>query len=302
MTSAPARLDEYMVQLFGQRRAQSAVEMTSLARLDSGSPETTATVPENPKAQIARGGSRASSTLNGSDAPKRILVVEDDPKLAGLVQEYLQSSGFTVSVEPRGDRAPKRILEEQPDIAILDIMLPGKDGLTVCREIRSQYKGQILMLTARSDEVDEVVGLEIGADDYMAKPVRPRLLLARIHALLRRAPKPQEHQVFSGSGSGRIEIGALIVDAASRTVHVGGCAVDLTTAEFDLLWLLAVHAGEVVSRDRIYSELRGVEYDGLDRSFDLRVARLRKKLGDRGQEPQMIKSVRGVGYILAVSR
>jgi DNA-binding response OmpR family regulator len=234
-----------------------------------------------------------TTSRDAADAPRRILVVEDDSKLAGLIQEYLESNGFTVTVEPRGDRAPKRILNEQPDVVVLDIMLPGKDGLTVCREVRSQYRGQILMLTARGEEVDEVVGLEVGADDYMAKPVSPRLLLARINTLLRRASEPR---------GGRVEVGALVVDASSRTVHVSGCPVELTTAEFDLLWLLAVHAGEVVSRDRIYSELRGIEYDGLDRSFDLRIARLRKKLGDRGKEPRIIKSVRGVGYILAVSQ
>ncbi|MFH2008609.1 MAG: response regulator [bacterium] len=224
----------------------------------------------------------------------RILVVEDDRKLAGLVREFLASAGFEVTVEHRGDRAPERILAERPDVVILDILLPGQDGLAVCREVRPQYNGAILMLTARGEEVDEVVGLELGADDYLAKPVQPRRLLARIHSLLRRLPRGNA-QTESGN---RIEVGALVIDAGCRSTTVGGAPVELTTAEFDLLWLLASHAGEVLSRERIYQELRGTEYDGIDRSMDLRVARLRRKLGDDGKQPRLIKSIRGAGYLL----
>lgn len=235
----------------------------------------------------------------------RILLVEDDLKLAGLVREFLQQSGLEVSVEPRGDRAAERILSERPDVVILDVMLPGLDGFSVCKRVRPQYDGGILMLTARGDEVDEVVGLELGADDYMAKPVRPRLLLARVSSLLRRLGERKRGQGGhdpTGSARGttaqRVAVGSLCVDAGSRTAHLDGEPVELTTAEFDLLWLLARHAGEVLSREQIYAELRGIEYDGLDRSVDLRIARLRKKIGDDGKSPQKIKSVRGAGYLL----
>jgi two-component system response regulator RstA len=235
------------------------------------------------------------------------LLVEDDERLAALVREYLVGHGFAVSVEGRGDTAPSRILLEQPDLVILDLMLPGQDGLEVCRQVRAQYRGGILMLTARGDEVDEVVGLELGADDYLPKPVRPRLLLARVNTLLRRlrssaaAPSSalaSEARPFDEAPQ-RVTVGPLTIDAAARGVWMAGAAVQLTTAEFDLLWLLATRAGEVLSREDIYQALRGIEYDGLDRSIDLRVARLRKKLGEDATEPMLVKSIRGVGYLLA---
>lgn len=231
--------------------------------------------------------------------PPRILIVEDDPKLAALVQEYLQQNGLDVQLEPRGDRAPARILGvPQPDLVILDLMLPGLDGLSVCKAVRADYKGAILMLTARGDEVDEVVGLELGADDYLAKPVSPRLLLARVNSLLRRAAPGAVTAAAPEPEQDRVEVGPLCVDRSRRMATRGGDALELTTAEFDLLWYMAQRAGEVLSRERIYRELRGIEYDGLDRSIDLRVARLRRKLGDDGKQPQLIKSVRGTGYLL----
>lgn len=236
------------------------------------------------------------------DSPTQILVVEDDPKLADLVQDFLQANGFVVEVETRGDRAPQRILEQRPALVVLDLMLPGLDGLSICRQVRSRYEGAILMLTARGEEVDEVVGLEVGADDYMSKPVRPRLLLARINTLLRRLspePAPSDPGPAAAADPHTIRLGDLTVEAASRTVTLGKDDIHLTTAEFDLLWLLASHAGEVLSRDQIYSELRGIAYDGLDRSVDLRIARLRKKMGDLDKPYRMIKSVRGTGYLMA---
>lgn len=232
------------------------------------------------------------------DTPHQILIVEDDAKLARLIQEFLRKEGFAVEIEPRGDLAPARILSENPDLVLLDLMLPGMDGLSICREVRPRYDRAIIMLTARGEEVDEVVGLELGADDYVIKPVRPRALLARINTLLRRAPAVSASEETPDEPA-RIQIGALAVDAANRTVHLGDAPVELTTAEFDLLWFLAQNAGQVVSRERIYAEVRGIEYDGIDRSVDLRVARLRRKLGDTGKQPRRIKSVRGAGYLLA---
>lgn len=227
-----------------------------------------------------------------------ILLVEDDEKLANLVKDYLTSTlDHEVAIESRGDTATTRILDENPDLVILDIMLPGKNGIEVCREVRNAYKGPILMLTALGDEVDEVIGLEIGADDYVAKPASPRLLSARVRTLLRRferAADPDGRQTPK-----RIKAGRVTIDASERCAWIDDSNVALTTAEFDLLWFLAENAGQVVSREQLYHELRGIEWDGVDRSIDLRIARLRKKLGDDATQPEVIKSVRGTGYQLS---
>ncbi len=212
-----------------------------------------------------------------------LLLVEDDAKLAGLVEEYLVKEGFSVRVESRGDAAIARILAEQPDLVILDVMLPGADGFEVCRRVRNAYRGGILMLTARGEEIDEVLGLELGADDYVAKPVRPRLLLTRIRTLLRRGRRPTT---------------GLAIDPGSRSVQLDGNEVELTSGEFDLLAYLANRRGQTVGREELYRSVLGMEFDGLDRSLDLRIARLRKKLDDDGKHPRWIKSVRGVGYLL----
>lgn len=225
----------------------------------------------------------------------RILIVEDDDKLAKLVSDYLTAMGFETFIESRGDTAPARIIEENPDLVVLDVMLPGMDGLKVCKAVRTEYRGPILMLTALDDEIDEVVGLEIGADDYMAKPVRPRLLVAHINALLRRSQSPEKTEAIETEV---LKIGPLVLERESRSARIEDRELDLTTAEFDLLAFLMERAGEVLSRESIYEDLRGIDYDGLDRSIDLRIARLRKKLGDDGKSPNMIKSVRGVGYLM----
>lgn len=226
----------------------------------------------------------------------RILLVEDDDRLAELTAEYLRRNDLEVIIEGRGDVAETRILQEQPDLVILDVMLPGKDGFEVCRAVRPHYRGVILMLTARDEDFDQILGLEMGADDYIAKPVQPRLLLARIKALLRRFPvgaetgQPNtEEQVF----------GQFRISQATRTASLAGETIDLTTAEFDLLWLLACHAGNVLSRDDLLQELRGIGFDGLDRSIDARISRLRKKLNDDPENPTRIKTVRGKGYLFS---
>ena len=223
----------------------------------------------------------------------RVLVVEDDAPLASMVADFLAVHGFDVSIEGRGDTAVMRIQEDHPDAVVLDVNLPGLDGFSICRAIRTNYRGPIIMLTARGEEIDEVLGLEAGADDYMAKPVRPRALLARLQMHLRRATP--EYQ-----GGQPITLGSLAIDAGRRIVELDDAVVDLTTAEFELLHLLAKHAGQTLSRNDIYLEIHGVKYDGLDRSIDLRISRLRKKLGDDPAHPQRIKSVRGVGYMLSV--
>jgi two-component system OmpR family response regulator/two-component system response regulator RstA len=225
----------------------------------------------------------------------RILLVEDDERLAELTAEYLTKNDLDVSIEPRGDTAEARILAEQPDLVILDVMLPGKDGFEVCRAVRSQYRGVILMLTARDEDFDQILGLEMGADDYIAKPVQPRVLLARIKALLRRLPSPEA----ANGESDNMVFGQFKISQATRTASLAGQTIDLTTAEFDLLWLLANHAGNVLSRDDLLQELRGIGFDGLDRSIDARISRLRKKLNDDPENPTRIKTVRGKGYLFS---
>lgn len=231
-------------------------------------------------------------------AKPRILLVEDDLKLAALVKEYLESDQFEVDVETRGDTAANRILTDKHDLVILDVMLPGLDGFEVCKRVRPDFDGPILMLTARSEEVDEVIGLEMGADDYMSKPVRPRLLLARMRTLLRRVQLNETPGTISEECA-LIELTDLQIDATQRSVLLKGHPIYLTTAEFDLLWFLAQRPGEVVTRDQIFEKVIGMPYDGLDRSADLRITRLRKKLGDDGKQPSRIKSIRSVGYLLA---
>jgi two-component system response regulator RstA len=232
-----------------------------------------------------------------------ILLVEDDQKLANVVREFLVSKGFALVHESDGHRAVRRIIDENPDLIILDLLLPGLSGLDVCRQIRPRYAGPILMLTALQDEVDEVVGLEVGADDYLAKPVRPRLLLARISALLRRARErtPGSRDTARGDFA-PIVIGGMTIDPSTREACLDGQRLDLTAMEFELLHYLAARAGQVVSREQICRGLRGSEWDGLDRSIDIRVTRLRRKLGDRGKNPEVIKSVRGEGYMMVARR
>lgn len=234
---------------------------------------------------------------HGQEENWRILIVEDDERLATLTKDYLESNGLKVSVEGDGSRAIDRIKTEQPDLVVLDLMLPGEDGLAVCRIVRPYYKGPILMLTARTEDLDQVLGLEMGADDYVAKPVRPRVLLARIRALLRRVKDSPEDTPAEGSSDNRLTFGNLVVDNAMREAWLEGKSIDLTSAEFDLLWLLSSSAGRVLTREEIFHQLRGIEYDGQDRSIDVRVSRIRPKVGDDPLNPKRIKTVRSKGYL-----
>jgi two-component system response regulator RstA len=230
-----------------------------------------------------------------------VLIVEDDERLAELTREYLVSNGLTVDVEHNGSVAVARIKAEQPDLVILDLMLPGEDGLGICRLVRPDYSGPIIMLTARTDELDQVVGLEVGADDYICKPVQPRLLLARISAMLRRVNKTSTDSSSSAAlrhtDNARHSFGELVIDNAMREAWLGEQDIELTSAEFDLLWLLASNAGRVLSREEIFSALRGISYDGQDRSIDVRVSRIRPKIGDDPEYPRRIKTVRSRGYL-----
>ncbi len=228
----------------------------------------------------------------------RILIVEDDERLADLTREYLESNGLTVSLVTHGGAAVERIRNEQPDLVVLDLMLPGEDGLSICRRVRPHYTGPIIMLTARTDDLDQVLGLEMGADDYIGKPVQPRVLLARIRAMLRRVETvPVASEGGNGEEPARLQFNDLIVDRAMREAWLSDDSIDLTSAEFDLLWLLASNAGRVLSREEIFTALRGIEYDGQDRSIDVRVSRIRPKIGDDPIHPRRIKTVRSKGYL-----
>lgn len=224
--------------------------------------------------------------------PRRLALVEDDARTAALVAEYLRREGFEVAIYTDGDQALRALRADPPDIAVLDWMLPGMDGVELCRALRSTWQGPVLMLTARTDDIDEVVALEVGADDWLAKPVRPRVLLAHLRALLRRAAVP-------ATSTANLTVGKLVINARRREVRVDETSIALTTAEFELLSLLAVHAGAPITREDLFQQLRGIPWDPLDRSMDMRVSQLRKRL--RAAIPDWedpIRSVRGTGYQL----
>lgn len=222
-------------------------------------------------------------------AQEHILVVEDDASLAQWVTDYLIENGYQVSVANRGDDAIALIKDDVPDLVILDINLPQVDGFSVCKAVRSYYFNPILMLTARGEEQDEVHGLEAGADDYLIKPIRPKALLARLQTLLRR------DEVSANAYS----FGEFSIDANNRSANLHQKVLQLSSNEFDLLWLLASNAGVVMSRDDIVSQMRGIEYDGFDRSIDILISRVRKKINDNPVQPYLIKTVRGKGYLFA---
>jgi DNA-binding response OmpR family regulator len=213
-----------------------------------------------------------------------ILIVEDDATLSTLMAAALRKEGYLVSVEQRGDRAVAQIEALHPQLVLLDVMLPGLDGVEVCKRARRSYSGRILMVTAKESDADHILGLEVGADDYLVKPVPPRLLMARVKAHLRRAQQSEGLM---------IQLGALVIDPATRSAAVGDAPLTLTTSELDLLLYLASHPGQVLTRQEIYLTLRGIEHDGVDRSIDLRVSKLRAHLRAAGITQNIIKTVHG---------
>ena len=223
-----------------------------------------------------------------------ILLVEDDASLAQWVAEYLTEQGYTTHVCHRGDEVVSQVRTLNPNIVLLDIMLPGQDGISVCRELRSFYNAPIIMLTARDEEMDEVIGLEVGASDYIMKPVRPRALLARIKAALRQSSEPNKLEKVEST----ISVGSLNINTESRNVKFNGQDVNMSSAEYLLLHYLASNAGQVVSRDAVFKATKGREYDGLDRSVDVLISALRKKFSDDPQNPEKIKTIWGRGYLL----
>ena len=231
----------------------------------------------------------------------RVLVVDDEVDLAELVAEYLRKAGLEVAVRHDGTEAVVAVRDFAPDVLVLDLGLPGIDGIEVCRQVRTFSDCHVLMLTARDDEVDEIVGLSVGADDYVTKPFSPRELVARVQAMLRRArtrpvPVPSEP-----AGQGLV-IGDLVVDEASRQVHLAGEPVALTRIEFDLLAALADHPQLVLSRRQLVEMVWDTHWTGDEHLVDVHIGRIRKKLGDEAAGPRFIHTIRGVGYRMGTGR
>jgi two-component system, OmpR family, response regulator len=228
--------------------------------------------------------------MNATNIPS-ILLVEDDLRLSELVSRYLENNGFRVRISNRGDEVMEQVRRDAPDIIILDLGLPGQDGFSICRQLRPLYTNPILILTARDNDIDQVLGLELGADDYVVKPVDPRVLMARINALLRRS---RSHPRFEGKN---LRFGGLVINSAARSVVLNGQPITLSSSEFELLAHLAAHAGEIQSRETLFQQLYKREYDGIERMLDVRISHLRKKLGDEAESSERIKTIWGQGYL-----
>jgi DNA-binding response OmpR family regulator len=217
----------------------------------------------------------------------RVLIIDDDERLNALLTQYLTRFGFTVHAVTHPDPGLRALKADPPDLVVLDVMLPDTDGLTVCRKVRETSRVPIIMLTARGDVADRIVGLELGADDYLPKPFEPRELVARMQAVLRRGAHQAEDIV---------RVGPLEMNWATQSAFLNGRALALTTAEFELLGLLLRNRGRVLTRDRIMEALRGIDAEAYDRSIDVLVSRVRQKLGDDAKHATFIRTVRGIGY------
>ena len=218
----------------------------------------------------------------------RVLIIDDDEKLNALVAEYLERFTFTVRSVVHPDDGLHALRIDPPDIVILDVMLPDMDGFAVCRKIRETSRVPIVMLTARGEVTDRIVGLDLGADDYLSKPFEPRELMARMQAVLRRGA--------SVDADDSVRVGPLEMNWTTCSARLDGHLLSLTSAEFELLGLLVRHRGRVLSRDRIMDETRGIDWEAYDRSIDVLVSRVRQKLGDDPRQPAFIRTVRGAGY------
>ena len=220
---------------------------------------------------------------------QKVLVVDDEPEIVRLVRAYLERAGFAVVTAAEGREALAVFRHERPNLVVLDLNLPGLDGLDVCREMRRASDVPIIMLTARIEETDRLIGLELGADDYVVKPFSPREIVARVRAVLRRTEgTPVRPEVISAGG--------VRLDFTRRTASVNDRPLDLTTMEFDLLAALVEHPGQVFSRQELLDRVQGNAYEGYERTIDVHIKNLRKKLGDDSQDPGFIETVRGVGY------
>ena len=229
-----------------------------------------------------------------------IVFVEDDPEVGQLIAAYLGKHDLDVTIEPRGDTAMETIVRLNPDLVLLDIMLPGKDGMTLCRDLRPVYKGPIVLLTSLDSDMNHILSLEMGANDYILKTTPPAVLLARLRLHLRQNQTlTSETETLPTNTRNGIHFGQLRIDPVNRQVTLKDKNISLSTSDFDLLWELATHAGTIMDRDALLLTLRGVSYDGMDRSIDVAISRLRRKLDDSATEPFRIKTVRNKGYLFA---
>ncbi len=225
----------------------------------------------------------------------RVLIVDDDVELCELVTEYLTPEGFEIEAVYTGERGLERALSGEHVLVVLDVMLPAMNGLEVLRRLRARSRIPVIILTARGDDVDRIVGLEIGADDYLGKPFNPRELVARIRAVLRRSTAPP----LGAAATSKVVVGDVELDPSARTVRRSGTPLELTSVEFALLELLLRSAGQVVTREQITKDVLGRMFMPYDRSIDMHVSKLRRKLGETRDGEERIKTVRGVGYIYA---
>jgi two-component system, OmpR family, phosphate regulon response regulator OmpR len=223
---------------------------------------------------------------------ERILLVEDDPRLAEMLSEYLGQAGFAVTVASLGATALERLAGSHYDAVVLDLTLPDMDGLDICRQLRTKADTPVLMLTARGDPIDRIVGLELGADDYLPKPFEPRELLARLRAILRRSRA-------TSPGEKPLTFGRLEIDTAAHAVRLDGVQCELTGYQFDLLVTLARNAGRVLSRDALLDAVKGEQLESFDRSIDVHVSRIRAAIEDNPKKPRRVITVRGSGYVFA---
>jgi len=226
-------------------------------------------------------------TITSAPPGPRVLIIDDDERLNAVLTEYLGQFGFSVRAATHPEAGLRSLKLDPPDLLILDVMLPGMDGLAVCKKIRESSRVPIIMLTARGDVSDRIVGLELGADDYLSKPFEPRELVARMQAVLRRGTQDEAEIIHAGP---------LEVNWTTRSALLNGRALELTTAEFELLGFLVRNRGKVLSRDRIISGTHGINWEAFDRSIDVLISRLRQKLGDDHKRPAFIRTVWGVGY------
>jgi DNA-binding response OmpR family regulator len=236
-----------------------------------------------------------SSTVPAASNAIRLLLIDDDQKLCRMVNEYLGTLGFAITAVHDGPSGLERVLAETWDVVLLDVMLPGMDGFEVLKRIRAKSDVPVLMLTARGDEMDRIVGLEVGADDYLPKTFSTRELLARLRAVLRRGRRAAESS--AAETGAELVVGEIRIRPEARTVVLGDRALDLTAVEFDLLWGLAKAKGRVKTRESLLDEVRERNYDVFDRSIDVHISALRKKLGDDAKNPRFIQTLRSVGYL-----
>ncbi|HFZ8993571.1 TPA: two-component system response regulator RstA [Citrobacter freundii] len=231
-----------------------------------------------------------------------IVFVEDDPEVGSLIAAYLAKHDIDVVLEPRGDQAEETILRVQPDLVLLDIMLPGKDGMTICRDLRGRWTGPVVLLTSLDSDMNHILALEMGACDYILKTTPPAVLLARLRLHLRQSEQLAQTKGIQQTpltSHKTLRFGSLSIDPTNRMVTLFGDEISLSTADFELLWELATHAGHIMNRDALLKNLRGVSYDGMDRSVDVAISRLRRKLLDNANDPWRIKTIRNKGYLFA---